>query len=103
MTNKSVIFLAVLLAVCITSNATICDLSPMALFRCMPAVSTDTPTATPSEACCNAVKSLSSTDFQCLCNYKNAHPGDLQQYGVDPARAAALPAACGAENAVTCS
>ncbi|KAK9669547.1 hypothetical protein RND81_13G138600 [Saponaria officinalis] len=102
MTKKLVLFLIVMVAICEASNG-ICNLSAMALIRCMPAVSTDNPAATPTEGCCDAVRSLSSTDFQCLCDYKNTHPGDLQQYGVNPTRAAALPSTCGAQNAITCT
>ncbi|XP_074317884.1 putative lipid-transfer protein DIR1 [Silene latifolia] len=101
MASKLVMFLVVMVAVWGATNG-VCNLSPMAMFRCMPAVSNDNPT-NPSSECCNSVNSLSSSDFQCLCDYKNNHPGDLQQYGVNATRAAQLPASCKAKNAIPCS
>ncbi|KAK9684805.1 hypothetical protein RND81_10G233900 [Saponaria officinalis] len=101
MAKKLVLFLVVMVAVWEVTNG-VCNLSGMTMFRCMPAVSNDSPTD-PSKECCKAVNSLSSSDFQCLCDYKNNHPGDLQQYGVNATRAAQLPSTCKAKNAIQCS
>ncbi|KAI3408059.1 AAI domain-containing protein [Psidium guajava] len=66
---------------------TVCKIPTDQLALCLPAVTGDRPTP-PTKQCC---KVISKADMRCLCRYRSA----LQNFGIKPANAMALPKKCG--------
>ncbi|KAL3851161.1 hypothetical protein ACJIZ3_013043 [Penstemon smallii] len=65
---------------------TICSVSVSELVECLPAITGKSP-KWPSKGCCSVMR---KADMNCLCKYKS----DFSKFGVDPAKAMALPEKC---------
>ncbi|XP_073145908.1 non-specific lipid transfer protein GPI-anchored 7 [Henckelia pumila] len=57
-------------------------------------------TTTPGADCCDAMKTVVTTQLDCLCKIYN-QPGGLRALGIDPQQALALPKRCNLPNDVT--
>ncbi|KAL2247669.1 UNVERIFIED_CONTAM: hypothetical protein Sindi_2619200, partial [Sesamum indicum] len=67
--------------------STICNVSVSELVKCLPAITGKSP-PWPTKSCCSVI---SKANLHCLCNYKS----EISKFGVDPAKALALPKKCG--------
>lgn len=57
-------------------------------------------TTTPGVDCCDAIKSVVTTELDCLCKIYN-QPGGLGAYGINPQQALALPKRCNLPNDIS--
>ncbi|KAL0294036.1 UNVERIFIED_CONTAM: Upstream activation factor subunit UAF30 [Sesamum calycinum] len=67
--------------------STICNVRVSELVQCLPAITGKSPPP-PTKSCCSVI---SKANLHCLCNYKS----EISKFGVDPAKALALPKKCG--------
>ncbi|KAL1566983.1 putative lipid-transfer protein DIR1 [Salvia divinorum] len=67
--------------------STICSVSVSELAQCLPAITGKSPPR-PTKECCGVMK---KANLRCLCNYK----AQFANFGIDPAKAMALPKKCG--------
>lgn len=94
--SKPVITTLVLLAVLISAvncgtpaaPSTICNMKVSDLLTCLPAITGKSP-PWPTQGCCSVIR---RANLKCFCSYKS----QLAKFGVDPAKAMALPKKCGA-------